>query len=711
MKWPALILLLIAAPAAAASLMRDDFERGDAAGWRARGNGDVRVTEYAGNKSIRLTDRAEALTAFSARGQTHVAIAARIAAADLEPGEACVLEASGDKGLNWFEIGRVDDGRDDGVTLYAVGAEVPALDGKDPVYVRARAAGNDATDLCWFDAVRASGTPLNAGEKHLAAAGFTTGVPFAVPADLAAFAPGTVPPQQAFEGLLQLRLDPAAAHVRIVKDSGGQAASTPSLAQLPPLDIGLVADGPNIIPALRGPIRGPHPDWEWIVEPGQAWTDPDDEAGWSRASLPVALRERNANCTHNGVLTWRYRDTEMSPVLYQFSSETCAYLQLDLWGQLQASLTPAAAQGRGPLIAAWRAEVAARMPARPITELASRYPGINPASFGAVAEVDPDAMTTWGFVADGLHWTGACHTRNGDYPYCDVLDLPSYSLAKSLLSGMALMRLEKLYPGSRSRPISDGVADCRSARWSGVSLENALDMTTGNYDSLVSEADEDSPKMLRFFLTQTHAEKTDMACGLFAHKSPPGEKFVYHTLDTYLLGSAIQTIVQARLGAGADIYRDLVARPLWEKLGLSPVTGHVMRTYDAAAQPLTGWGLTFHRDDLARIANFLQSGAMIDSEPAVDPAMLAAAMQRNPADRGLSPGPGLRYNNGFWAWNAGPAVGCKADVWVPFLSGYGGIIVALFPNGLSYYFVSDGRDFMWARAARAAHTIRSVCPA
>ena len=102
---------------------------------------------------------------------------------------------------------------------------------------------------------------------------------------------------------------------------------------------------------------------------------------------------------------------------------------------------------------------------------------------------------------------------------------------------------------------------------------------------------------------------------------------------------------------------------------------------------------------------------MIGGAPAVDPAMLAAALQRNPADRGLSPGPGLRYNNGFWAWNAGPVVGCKADVWVPFLSGYGGIIVALFPNGISYYFVSDGRDFMWARAARAVHAIRSVCPA
>ncbi len=711
MKWPALLLLLVAAPAAAASLMRDDFERGDAAGWRARGQGDVRVTEYAGNKSLRLTDRAEALTAFSARGHRNIAVAAKVAAADLEPGEACILEASGDKGLSWFELGRVSDGQDDGVTLYAVGAEVPALAESDPVYVRARAAGNDTTDSCWFDAVRVSGTPINTGDKALSPARFDAASAFATPVDLVAFAPGPAPPQQPFEGRLRLRLDAREAHVSIIRDPGGQAAKTPSLAQLPPLDIMLVADGAAIVPAVRGPIRGDHPDWEWIVEPGRAWTEAGDTSGWSRAPLPVALHERNANCTHNGVLTWRYRGTEISPVLYQFSSETCAYLQLDLWGRFAASLSTAAAPDRDRLIAAWRAEVAARMPARPIADIASRYPGLNPASFGSVAEVDPDAMTTWGFVADGVHWTGACRTRHGDYPFCDVADLPSYSLAKSLLAGLGLMRLEQLAPGSRNRLIADGVADCRDSRWAGVSLENALDMTTGNYDSLVSEADEDSAKMLRFFLTQTHAEKTGMACGLFAHKSPSGEKFVYHTLDTYLLGSAMQTLLRARLGPDADIHRDLVVRPLWEKLGLSPLTGHVMRTYDAAAQPLTGWGLTFHRDDLARIATFLQGGAMIDGAPAVDPAMLAAALQHNPADRGLSPGPGLRYNNGFWAWNAGPAVGCKTDVWVPFLSGYGGIIVALFPGGTSYYFVSDGRDFMWARAARAAHAIHSLCPA
>ena len=43
------------------------------------------------------------------------------------------------------------------------------------------------------------------------------------------------------------------------------------------------------------------------------------------------------------------------------------------------------------------------------------------------------------------------------------------------------------------------------------------------------------------------------------------------------------------------------------------------------------------------------------------------------------------------------------------MSGYGGIIVALFPNGVVYYYVSDGGDFRWAQAAREANRVRAFC--
>ena len=85
-------------------------------------------------------------------------------------------------------------------------------------------------------------------------------------------------------------------------------------------------------------------------------------------------------------------------------------------------------------------------------------------------------------------------------------------------------------------------------------------------------------------------------------------------------------------------------------------------------------------------------------------------MQRDPNDRGLeSRRANLRYNNGFWAYNAQSAQLRRAFV-DPFLSGFGGVQVALLPNRVVYYYVSDGGAYSWAGAARAAAAIAPLCP-
>ena len=52
---------------------------------------------------------------------------------------------------------------------------------------------------------------------------------------------------------------------------------------------------------------------------------------------------------------------------------------------------------------------------------------------------------------------------------------------------------------------------------------------------------------------------------------------------------------------------------------------------------------------------------------------------------------------------------CRHEVWVPFLSGYGGITLARFPNGVVYCYVSNGGAHRWARAIRGADKIRPMC--
>jgi hypothetical protein len=77
-----------------------------------------------------------------------------------------------------------------------------------------------------------------------------------------------------------------------------------------------------------------HPNWNYIISPGRAW-DQEGDNGYSRASVPFALLQRNSQCVHNGVMLFLYRsDGSTSDVRYQITQESCMYFKADFWGQL-----------------------------------------------------------------------------------------------------------------------------------------------------------------------------------------------------------------------------------------------------------------------------------------------------------------------------------------------------------------------------------------
>ena len=402
----------------------------------------------------------------------------------------------------------------------------------------------------------------------------------------------------------------------------------------------------------------------------------------------------------------------ISHVAFQLSSETCLYFQFDLWGTARARYTPHEFPQAADTILAYEQELRSRLPVRPIAALGEEYPGADPSEFGAPTEVAPADMTAYGFLIDGVHYVGGCNTRHGPYPFCDVLDLPSYSLAKSIFAAVALMRLEQQFPGTTQQRIADYVPECaRAGNWADVSFGDALDMATGNYLSPEVFVDERAKHIQTLFLTETHAGKIRYGCRQFPRREAPGSRWVYHSSDTYVLGAALNALVRQRLGAGKDLYSDVMVRDLWQPLGLSPVTAVTRRTYDAVAQPFVGWGLVLHRDDILRLSHWLATGeGVLAGRQVLEPRMLAASLQRVPEERGL---PWLdkefRYQHGFYAQDVSRSIGCAEPVWVPYMAGYGGIIVALFPNDTIYYYFSDGDTFSWHRAAIAADQIRSFC--
>ena len=515
-------------------------------------------------------------------------------------------------------------------------------------------------------------------------------------------------PTNQFEGVLELFSEATGGAFDEHKDTFRYTGSQDSTRKhLPEFDFEFVQTGSHIVPRERGSIASTHPEWEYVLTPGRVWNENGD-AGYSRVALPFALQQKNANCMHNGVMSFLFKDDgSVSDVAYQIASETCLYYQFDMWGQLSASYTPQSVNNSATLVSDYQAEIAARMPSKPLSALVQDYPGTDYTAFATPNGKDPMAISLVGFVIDGTHYVGGCSTRQGTYPYCESLVVPSYSSAKSVFAGGTLMRLEQKYPGTFNQSIGSYISECNTnGNWNDVTFGNALDMGTGNYKLASYMSDEGASHTNDLFLPEDHASKINYSCTEYPRKATPGTNWVYHTSDTYILGTAMNAYVQGIEGGSSDIFTDILIDEVLAPLGVSPTAEFTRRTYDGVQQPFTGWGLMWLRDDVAKIGAFLSGG----SQTVLHQGQLDAALQRDGSDRGLEPLTDYKYNNGFWAHEVSSDMsGCSSPLWLPFMSGYGGISVLILPNDSVYYYFGDDDEYLWKDAAKEAHGIRSLC--
>ena len=93
------------------------------------------------------------------------------------------------------------------------------------------------------------------------------------------------------------------------------------------------------------------------------------------------------------------------------------------------------------------------------------------------------------------------------------------------------MRLEKLYPGVMQEHISDYVPACTAqGTWEGVTFENALDMATGHYQSVESDADENAAVDQDFFLVEGNRTRLHAVPAPYSARSAVGLPYIRHVL-------------------------------------------------------------------------------------------------------------------------------------------------------------------------------------
>lgn len=574
---------------------------------------------------------------------------------------------------------------------------------------------------CWVFALLlgalglASCTEPPAPDVHTALPGFglaflTGEDPLAAPVPTDYYAPPAeaVSAVDAFQGVLSLQPAGQLTQLQVHTDTFGIADKPElQLAQFPPFRFEFTSDGNEILSVLREPQRSAHPYWEIVLEPGRSWRVPSEQ-GWSRAALPFTLKEKNQNCVHNGLMSFAWQsDGAISRAAWQITSETCLYLKMDMWGTLAAELQPSTVADAKRVIAEHRRVGAARLPVEPMAALLERHPQLD---LQALIPAGVTDSTVYGYVVNGIHYRSDCPTRFGPHPYCDTITLPSYSLAKSLFAGLLYLHMTRQWPGFAETRVTELVPECRlpDGRWDDVRMSDLLNMQTGNYDSSAPEADEDAGKMMTFFLAETHAGKVRFSCQAWQRQTAPGSVWVYHTTDDYLLGTAMNAFIRQKQGSGTDMHRDMFYPALLEPLNLSPLLRWTQRTYDETAQPFTAYGLLLTSDDVARIAVALNDSNSVQS--LYDPSGLDEALFRIPEEIKYWPDAGGQaYRNGFWGVELSDHLQCKSETWTPYMSGYGGNYVVLFPNRTVYYHFSDSNQFRFRDIAVESNKIQNFC--
>lgn len=494
----------------------------------------------------------------------------------------------------------------------------------------------------------------------------------------------------------------------VFKQIYGQQTSLPNgYRQWPLFDYEFVQDQGRLIPVNRGHGFNGEGAWSITAGVGKVWDEKSDN-GYSRAAFPYTIKERNANCEANGVASFLFKsDGSISNVQIQNITQTCPFYGFEFYGTLAAKYQPYKVSSKARVIAKRNKEEMGYIVTKPLTQLVVDYPKVDLANY-AYAIKDED-LIGFSVLVNNTSYVAGCDTRYGEHPYCQDKTVGVYSFTKSMHAFAVVAALEQRFPGFKNMTIQDLVPECSDERWQGVTVEHALDMATGNYQSAKFEVDEHSKVMeQRYFNKSTRAERAEFSCNGWPHKVKPGSYSVYHTTDSELVGYAAARFVKMKLGQNKEAFNDILV-PIYEAIGLSEYVAGVQRNTDTM-DAWAGYGLSMTLNDVIRFSQYLRDEALTDN--LLDKKMVKEVLSGRP--HGLSANiANFNYDNGFWRYHSGKATAmknCGADTQVPVMSGFGGHTAIILPEVIITQ-LTDGGGLGFSRTITDVYNnISDKCP-
>lgn len=527
--------------------------------------------------------------------------------------------------------------------------------------------------------------------------------PAAAPVDNAAFLPGAdAQAAAAWSGVLtiaQARLDTLPQLIAPLQD-GRDARLFPAIS------LEFFTDGDRLVPVQRGtmvresrPVATPS-YWRVIPQIGRVWREPGD-GRWSRAAVPLNLVNDTENHAHQGVATFLYRDGEVSDLRLQFVQQTAPYLlrqHFVMWGAAKARVAPGDAARLEARRAAARAEMDARLPAKPWRELLEQWPPGTLDGFGG--PLYPKWQVLNAVLYRGTLYYQDSATPYGPFPYPLEMRFGVRSVMKSIAAPLALLRLAEVYgPYVLTLKIGDYVKDL-DPKFNRVRFLDAANMATGfgGTGSFKTHPNDTGDGYLdgNYDAWYTAASANDKLAQINQNLRPypwePGMVMRYRDQDFFLLGLALDAFLKTVRGADADLWGMLTEEVL-APIGIFQAPAVRTREPDGRDGPVwanAGYYPTV--DDLAKIAALYQRlgehrGTQLLHRELTANLLAAKNALNKRADASMGVPPALQsdgepdlYLMGFhFTPYIGGASGQRSLI--PTMSGSGDNQVMLLPNG------------------------------
>jgi hypothetical protein len=486
---------------------------------------------------------------------------------------------------------------------------------------------------------------------------------------------------------------------------------------VPELLLEFVCSDDEIIPIEQDIMSLPTKDRldRIILSPGRIWSEPDD-GPWSRASFPYVLTNSLSNEAHNGVATFLFNDVGISFVRLQGTQETNPWRQVDLVAQAPASYQRASVQGADHARAIRRAELEARWPLRPWSEIFPEDPDKAAAAFNQSEDVT--AVSVSGLMVDRRLYLNDCATRSGPFPFPAEMRAAAFSVSKSIGGASILCWLAQEY--------GDGVFDQLLVSyltpnqplgigWEGATFGSLLDMASALGDLSASVppnrpfADEGQPRMEEWSLQPSAAEKIATAFGYGSFPWPAERVFRYNSALIFMMAAGLDALLKRHAGTTANLW-DRFTEAVLNPLGIPMLPMmHTDEPDGSRGIPLLATGAYPTFEQTAKIAQlFIDNGAFRGRQLLSGTKVRRALDWTGSIEPGLPTQPDMNLLNGSYKssfWRSPFRTGSNV-VTVINMEGYGGNAVSLLPNGIACIRFTDGLTYSTTDMVAVAETLR-----